>query len=137
MRLTLWVRDRWLGLWWWLLQPMAMCATYVFMVRYAFPGHARPFHALFIMCALLPWTCFIAATNQAVRSFVGNKNLLKSFRFNYLAMPLSEVMAATVRFVCSSDRVGRVDVVLQRNADSTFVVDSVVSGGSIYFYAGR
>lgn len=101
VRLTLWVRDRWLGLWWWLLQPMAMGATYVFMVRYAFPGGARPFHALFIMCALLPWTCFIAATNQAGASFVGNKNLLKSFRFNYLALPLAEVMAATFRFACS------------------------------------
>ncbi len=100
VRLTLWVRDRWLGLWWWLLQPMAMCATYVFMVRYAFPP-GRPYHALFIMCALLPWTCFIAATNQAGNSFVGNKNLLRSFRFNYLALPLSEVIAATVRYVCS------------------------------------
>ncbi len=100
VRLTLWVRDRWLGLWWWLLQPMAMCATYVFMVRYAFPP-GRPYHALFIMCALLPWTCFIAATNQASNSFVGNKNLLRSFRFNYLALPLSEVMAATVRYICS------------------------------------
>jgi len=100
VRVTLWVRDRWLGLWWWLLQPMAMCATYVFMVRYAFPP-GRPYHALFIMCALLPWTCFIAATNQAGASFVGNKNLLKSFRFNYLAIPLAEVMAATVRFACS------------------------------------
>lgn len=100
VRLTLWVRDRWLGLWWWLLQPMAMCATYVFMCRYAFPP-GRPFHALFIMCALLPWSCFIAATNQAGNSFVGNKNLLKSFRFDYLALPLSEVMAATFRYVCS------------------------------------
>ena len=100
VRLTLWVRDRWLGLWWWLLQPMAMCATYVFMVRYAFPP-GRPYHALFIMCALLPWTCFIAATGQAGAAFVGNKNLLKSFRFNYLALPLAEVIAATVRFVCS------------------------------------
>jgi ABC-type polysaccharide/polyol phosphate export permease len=100
VRLTLWVRDRWLGLWWWLLQPMAMCATYVFMFRYAFPC-GKPNHALFIMCALLPWTCFIAATGQAGAAFVGNKNLLKSFRFNYLALPLAEVMAATVRFVCS------------------------------------
>lgn len=100
VRLTLWVRDRWLGLWWWLLQPMAMCATYVLMVKFAF-RMGRPHHALFIMCALLPWTCFIAATNQAGNSFVGNKNLLKSFRFNYLALPLAEVIAATVRYTCS------------------------------------
>ena len=34
-------------------------------------------------------------------TIIGNKNLLKSFRFNYLALPLAEVIAATVRYTCS------------------------------------
>ena len=100
-RLRLWTQDRVLGFWWWLLEPMAMTATYFFMVQIAFRGGGIPNYPLFVMCAMLPWVWFSTAGSLAIHALVRNGRLIKSFRVSYLVFPSAEVLATTVRFAAS------------------------------------
>ena len=77
-----------------------MTATYLAMVELAFPS-GRPQPALFLMCAILPWTWFIAATGEGGRSLVQNGNVLKSAAVPYVLFPTAEVTASTVRYLFS------------------------------------
>lgn len=99
-RLRLWTQDRVLGFWWWLLEPMAMTATYFLMVKVFFK-HDQENYPLFIMCAMLPWVWFTTAGAVASRALVQNARLIKSFRVSYVVFPTAEVLATTIRFVAS------------------------------------
>ena len=99
-RLRLWTQDRVLGFWWWLLEPMAMTATYFLMMK-VFLGAREENFPLFIMCAMLPWVWFSTAGSLATQALIRNARLIKSFRVNYLVFPCAEVLATTVRFVIS------------------------------------
>ena len=99
-RLKLWTQDRWLGVWWWLLEPLAMTGTYVLVVKGAFRS-GPPNYGLFVMCAMLPWTWFTAACGLGGVSLVANVRLLKSFRVSYAVFPTAEVAATGVRFLMS------------------------------------
>jgi len=99
-RLRLWTQDRVLGFWWWLLEPMAMTATYFLMMK-MFLGSKQENYPLFIMCSMLPWVWFSTAGSLATQALTRNTRLIKSFRVNYLIFPTAEVLATTVRFVAS------------------------------------
>lgn len=99
-RLRLWTRNRWLGFWWWLIEPLAMTAAYMLVLRGAFRSET-PHIGLFLLAAVLPWTWFVAATNSAMASLTQHAAILKGARVRYAAFPLAEVLAATVRFAAS------------------------------------
>ncbi len=100
-RLHSWVVDRWLGFWWWLIEPLAMTATYLFMVTAAF-GSQNRHPVLFLMCAILPWTWLVAGTRQALVSLAQNSRILSCMQVDYTVFPSAEVIASTIRFLFAS-----------------------------------
>jgi len=77
-----------------------MTATYIALVQFAFRAET-PHIALFLMCAVLPWAWFTAATNDALMSLKRNRGRLLSFRVNATIFPLADVLATLVRYVAS------------------------------------
>ncbi len=98
VRLQDWRRDRYLGFVWWLLEPLALSCTYLLLIKLAFRAD-RPAGVLFLMCAVLPYSWFTAATNRSLGSLRSNRDLLQGFRIAYWLLPTSDVIACGVRFL--------------------------------------
>ncbi len=97
-RVATWTRNRLLGLWWWLLEPLALAAVYSLVVRFAFRG-TYDNYPLFVLCAVIPWAWFAAATSAAGGALRGSARLLHSASVSHLLLPTAEVLAHTYRFV--------------------------------------
>ena len=77
-----------------------MTGIYLLLVQLAFKA-STPNIALFLMCAVLPWSWFTAATNDAMKSLQRNRGRLLAFQTNAAIFPLADVMATAVRFLAS------------------------------------
>ena len=58
-------------------------------------------YAVFLICALLPWTFFTQALAYAVDSMVGNGDLLKKIHVDKSVFPVAAVLSNVVNFVFS------------------------------------
>src|SRR5262245_31811721 len=89
-RLQAWTRDRWLGFWWWLLEPLSLTVGYLVVVK-ALKGTPSQ-SLLFLASALLPWSWFTASTSLAQQSLVRNAAVLKALATNYAYFPAAEFL---------------------------------------------
>jgi ABC-type polysaccharide/polyol phosphate export permease len=86
-----------LGQLWSLANPLSAMVVYTFVFAFiikAQPAAGNPsglnIFAVWLLCALLPWTFFTAVVNGGMNSLVGNENLIKKVYF-----PRSVLVVAT------------------------------------------
>ncbi len=89
-----------LGFLWALLNPLLMMIvlTIVFSTIMRFPINQ---YAVFLICALLPWTFFSQSLSYSVDSIVGNGELLKKLYIGKSVFPVAAVLANLINFVLS------------------------------------
>ena len=93
-------RQTVLGAAWAIIQPLfTMVVFAIFFGRLAkMPSDGVPY-PLFAYAALVPWTFFANAMNQAANSLVGSANLITKVYFPRLVVPLASVLSGIVDFV--------------------------------------
>lgn len=90
-----------LGLVWAMLTPAVMISIYTFIfagifgARFGARGTAWDY-ALYLFCALLPWTAFQESVQSAANVIVAHANLVKRVVFPLEALPIAQVLAALV-----------------------------------------
>lgn len=88
-----------LGVLWAMLTPAVMIAIYTFIfagifgARFGGRGTAWDY-ALYLFCALLPWTAFQDSLQSASNVIVTHANLVKRVVFPLEALPVAQVLAA-------------------------------------------
>ncbi|MBN1217549.1 MAG: ABC transporter permease [Anaerolineae bacterium] len=89
-----------MGASWAIIQPLfTMVIFSLFFGRLAkVPSDGLPY-PIFSYAALVPWTFFANALNQASNSLVQNANMLKKVSFPRMTMPIATVFAGIVDFV--------------------------------------
>src|SRR5512137_2512988 len=89
-----------LGVSWAILQPfMTMVVFSIFFGQLAKVSSDGLPYPLFSYAALLPWTLFANALNNASRSLVSHQNMVTKIYFPRLVLPLASVMAGVVDFL--------------------------------------
>src|SRR5215211_7127365 len=93
-------RQTVMGALWAIIQPFfTMVIFSLFFGRLAkIPSDDLPY-PVFSYAALVPWTFFATALNQASNSLVVNANMVKKIYFPRLALPIATVLAGVVDFV--------------------------------------
>jgi lipopolysaccharide transport system permease protein len=88
-----------LGVSWAILQPfLTMVVFSIFFGQLAkIPSDGIPY-PIFAYTALLPWTLFANALNNASRSLVSHQNMVTKIYFPRLVLPLASVVAGVVDF---------------------------------------
>lgn len=88
-----------LGALWAIIQPFfTMVIFSVFFGRLAkVPSDGLPY-PIFSFAALVPWTFFANAINQASNSLVVNSNMVKKIYFPRLALPLATLVSGLIDF---------------------------------------
>jgi lipopolysaccharide transport system permease protein len=91
-----------MGVLWAIIQPfLTMVIFSLFFGRLAnVPSEGVPY-PVFSYTALVPWTFFANALNQASNSLVVNANMIKKIYFPRLALPIATVLAGVIDFVLS------------------------------------
>lgn len=91
-----------LGQIWSLVNPIAQMLIFTLVFSFIIRMQPEPgdpsgldIFALWLMCALLPWTFFTAVVNGAMGSLVGNENLIKKVYFPRSALVVSSTLAAS------------------------------------------
>jgi lipopolysaccharide transport system permease protein len=89
-----------MGALWAIIQPFfTMVIFSLFFGRLAnIPSDGVPY-PVFSFTALVPWTFFANALNQASNSLVTNANMIKKIYFPRLALPIATVLAGVVDLV--------------------------------------
>ena len=93
-------RQTIMGALWAIIQPFfTMVVFSLFFGRLAkVPSDDLPY-PVFSYAALVPWTFFATALNQASNSLVVNANMVKKIYFPRLALPIATVLAGVIDFV--------------------------------------
>jgi lipopolysaccharide transport system permease protein len=91
-----------MGVLWAIIQPfLTMVIFSLFFGRLAnIPSDGLPY-PVFSYAALVPWTFFANALNQASNSLVVNASMIKKIYFPRLALPIATVLAGVIDFVLS------------------------------------
>ncbi|WP_349904894.1 ABC transporter permease [Parafrigoribacterium humi] len=83
---------------WSLANPLALMLIYTFVFGIIFRSRPDPgdpsgidVYALWLLCALLPWTFFANVVSLGLGSLVTNANLIQKVYFNRIVLPLSAV----------------------------------------------
>jgi lipopolysaccharide transport system permease protein len=93
-------RQTVMGALWAIIQPFfTMVIFSLFFGRLAkIPSDGLPY-PVFSYAALVPWTFFATALNQASNSLVVSANMVKKIYFPRLSLPIATVLASVVDFV--------------------------------------
>ena len=88
-----------LGIAWALLTPVVMIAIFTFIFAGIFGArfgvsHSPWDYALYLFCALLPWTMFQESVQQSSNTIVTHANLVKRVVFPLETLPAAQVFAA-------------------------------------------
>ncbi|MGG7463948.1 ABC transporter permease [Plantibacter sp. YIM 135347] len=88
-----------LGRLWSLASPLASMLVYTFVFYFLFRAQPPPgdpsgidVFALWLLCALLPWTFFSSAVTASMGSIVGNAGLITKVYFPRMVLPISTVL---------------------------------------------
>jgi ABC-type polysaccharide/polyol phosphate export permease len=91
-----------LGWAWSMVNPLATMFVYTIVFSFFLKATPRPgvgglnVYALFLMCALLPWTFFASGVMGSIGTLVGNGPLIKKTYFPRQLLPAASVGAALV-----------------------------------------
>ena len=96
-----------LGMFWAILQPLAMMLifTFIFSLIARMPSDGAPY-AIFAYTALLPWNYFSTAVSNATNSLVSHSQFVTKVYFPREILPITYVVAALFDFVVASTLLG-------------------------------
>jgi ABC-2 type transport system permease protein len=89
-----------LGFLWALLNPLFMMIILTIVFSTVMHTGTRNY-AVFLICALLPWTFFTQALTYAVDSMITNSDLLRKVQVDKSVFPVAAVLSNVVNFVFS------------------------------------
>ena len=86
-----------LGVLWAVLQPLLVMLVFTIIFGHfaRLPSDGAPY-ALFVYCALVPWTFFAQALSQSANSLVDSSHLISKVSFPRLVIPLAAALSAAV-----------------------------------------
>lgn len=92
-----------LGALWQILAPLALIATYTLVFSELMRAHLRGIddryaYAIYVCCALLPWTAFTEILTRSQTMFLDHANLLKKSNFPRICVPATVTGAALANF---------------------------------------
>jgi lipopolysaccharide transport system permease protein len=90
-----------LGLWWVVIQPLALLALYTFVFSYIMKmrlsaGDGAGEFALYLFCGLLPWLAFADALTRSASVIVEQTPLIRKVVFPSEILPVHAVLSALV-----------------------------------------
>jgi len=98
-------RRSFLGWTWSLINPLATVAIYGYVFGTLFGARAPEGHrsdiqnfALYLLCALLPWTFFLMVTGGGMRALIGNAALVRKVAFPRETLVFAQVLHGMVQF---------------------------------------
>jgi ABC-type polysaccharide/polyol phosphate export permease len=90
-----------LGLFWSVLNPLIQLAlytvvfSYILGIRFEREASVGNF-AIYLFCALLPWTAIQESTSRSAVCFLEHSNLIKKMRFSLESLPFSLVVSSLI-----------------------------------------
>lgn len=92
-----------LGITWAVLQPVSLMLVYIalFSIVTQMPSEGIPY-AVFVYCALLPWTYFSTAVSAATTSLVSHNQMVTKVYFPREILPLSYVVVGIFDFIIAT-----------------------------------
>src|SRR6202045_3921866 len=89
-----------LGFFWTFVNPLLLLLVYSFVFTTVMPNNVQGVqpYALFMFCAILPWTWFSASLSEAAGSLISGGNLIKKVLFPAEVLPIVSVLANMVHF---------------------------------------
>jgi len=96
-----------LGLFWSVLNPLLQLAlytvvfSYILGIRFERSASVGNF-AIYLFCALLPWTAIQESVSRSAQCFLEHANLIKKMRFSLEALPFSLVCSALIHQLIGS-----------------------------------
>ena len=115
-----------LGFLWAMLTPAVMISIYTFIfagifgARFGERGTAWDY-ALYLFCALLPWTAFQDSLQNAANVVVAHANLVKRVVFPLEALPVAQVLAALTTQLLGTIVLLAATLVIQRELHPTLL----------------
>jgi len=115
-----------LGFLWAMLTPAVMISIYTFIfagifgARFGERGTAWDY-ALYLFCALLPWTAFQDSLQSAANVIVAHANLVKRVVFPLEALPVAQVLAALTTQMLGTIVLLAATLVIQRELHPTLL----------------
>lgn len=91
-------RNKVLGFFWTLLDPLLMMIVYVIFVGVIFK-RAEPQFPVLLLTALLAWQWFTTSISQAVNSVYSKGRLLQTVKFPAIILPTSKIAAGLIDFI--------------------------------------
>jgi lipopolysaccharide transport system permease protein len=90
-----------LGLWWVVIQPLALLALYTFVFSYIMKmrlsaGDGAGEFALYLFCGLLPWLAFADALTRSASVIVEQTPLIRKVVFPSEILPVQAVLSALI-----------------------------------------
>ena len=94
-------KNSFLGVIWSFLNPLLQIIVYalVFQVILKNPKES---YAIFLCCALIPWTFFSSAITRSAFTMIENGNIIKKVYFPREILPISIVTSEAVNFIIST-----------------------------------
>lgn len=86
------------GFVWSIVPPIVQVIVYTFFIRSTLGVRAENYSA-YLLCGLIPWTFFYAATLDAAHSLLTNKDIIKKVYFPREIVPLTYVSSNFIHFL--------------------------------------
>lgn len=91
-----------LGLYWAIINPLAMAGIYSFVFAIIFRANTKPIpYVVFLLTNLTFWNFFANGLMSAVSSITGNGQLLAKIYFPRLVLPIAAILARIIDFIFS------------------------------------
>jgi lipopolysaccharide transport system permease protein len=87
-----------LGLLWWILEPILYMAAFYFVFEHGIRKGADNF-ALFLLCGLVPWKWLSSAVQACSNSIINNRFILQQIYIPTIIFPSTVVVSITMKFI--------------------------------------
>lgn len=94
-------KNSFLGVLWSFLNPLLQLAVYSIIFG-SLLGDGNPTYHIYVCVALIPWTFFTSAIQQADFTVIANGNIIQKVYFPREILPISVVTSGAINFVIST-----------------------------------
>lgn len=94
-------KNSFLGILWSFLNPLLQLAVYSIIFG-SLLGGGNPTYHIYVCVALIPWTYFTSAIQQADYTIISNGNIIKKVYFPREILPISVATSGAINFVIST-----------------------------------
>ena len=94
-------KNSFLGILWSFLNPLLQLAVYSIIFG-SLLGGGNPTYHIYVCVALIPWTYFTSAIQQADYTIIANGNIIKKVYFPRSILPISIATSGAINFVIST-----------------------------------